>query len=60
MTISFYKAQYLVDIDLIHGRRILNLDDLSKNALNWVNADVLLFNTGHWWTHKGSLQGSVV
>ncbi|KVI03679.1 PC-Esterase [Cynara cardunculus var. scolymus] len=38
-------------------RRILKLEDISKNARAWMTADVLSFNTGHWWTHKGSLQG---
>ncbi|XP_024974476.1 protein PMR5-like [Cynara cardunculus var. scolymus] len=55
--ISFYRAPYLVDIESVEGRRILKLEDISKNARAWMTADVLSFNTGHWWTHKGSLQG---
>ena len=57
--VSFYRAPYLVDIESVGGRRILKLDDISKNARYWMNVDVLSFNTGHWWTHKGSLQGFV-
>ncbi|KAF9665812.1 hypothetical protein SADUNF_Sadunf16G0162600 [Salix dunnii] len=56
-TISFYKAPYLVDIDLVQGKRVLRLEEISGNANAWRNADVLMFNTGHWWNHKGSLQG---
>lgn len=54
---SFYRAPYLVDIDTIQGRRVLKLDDIRGNANAWRGVDLLSFNTGHWWTHKGSLQG---
>ncbi|GAB2214807.1 hypothetical protein Droror1_Dr00019171 [Drosera rotundifolia] len=55
--VSFYRAPYLVDIDVVQGLRILSLDNISSNAVAWQGLDVLSFNTGHWWTHKGSLQG---
>ncbi|KAI6670930.1 hypothetical protein NL676_005815 [Syzygium grande] len=35
----------------------VSLEDISRNAGPWRAADVLSFNTGHWWIHKGSLQG---
>lgn len=57
--ISFYRAPYLVDIDIVEGKRILKLDEISGNGNAWQGVDVLIFNTGHWWTHKGSLQGLV-
>ncbi|KAF3453973.1 hypothetical protein FNV43_RR04415 [Rhamnella rubrinervis] len=57
VTLSFYKATYLVDIDVMQGKRILRLDYISGNGNAWLNADVLSFNTGHWWSHQGSLQG---
>ncbi|KAL2508075.1 Protein PMR5 [Forsythia ovata] len=56
VTVSYYKARYLVDIDIIQGKRVLKLDDIRGNANNWRGVDVLSFNTGHWWSHKGSLQ----
>ncbi|XP_021720652.1 protein PMR5-like [Chenopodium quinoa] len=57
VTISYYKATYLVDIDIVQGKRILKLDEISGNGNAWLDVDVLIFNTGHWWTHTGSLQG---
>lgn len=60
MAVQFYRAPYLVDIESVQGKRILKLEDISGNGNAWRNADVLSFNTGHWWTHKGSLQGLAI
>ncbi|KAF7833778.1 protein PMR5-like [Senna tora] len=57
VTISFYRAPYLVEIDVVQGKRILKLEDVDGNGDAWRNVDVLSFNTGHWWSHEGSLQG---
>ncbi|KZV28798.1 hypothetical protein F511_06232 [Dorcoceras hygrometricum] len=57
VSVSFYRAPYLVDIDSVGGQRVLKLDDIMGNAKGWMSADVLSFNTGHWWNHKGSIQG---
>ncbi|KAL6581047.1 hypothetical protein OROMI_006970 [Orobanche minor] len=58
LTVSFYRAPYLVDIVSLQGRRVLKLDDIGGNADHaWRGVDVLSFDTGHWWTHEGSLQG---
>ncbi|XP_027336847.1 protein PMR5-like [Abrus precatorius] len=57
VTISFYKAPYLVEVDVVQGKRILRLEVVDGNGDAWRSADVLSFNTGHWWSHQGSLQG---
>ncbi|KAG6417992.1 hypothetical protein SASPL_120190 [Salvia splendens] len=57
VSVSFYRAPYLVDIDAVQGKRMLRLDEIRGNANAWAGVDILSFNTGHWWTHKGSLQG---
>ncbi|XP_010483461.1 PREDICTED: protein PMR5-like [Camelina sativa] len=57
ITMSFYKAPFLVDIDSVQGKRVLKLDEISGNANAWHDADLLIFNTGHWWSHTGNMQG---
>ncbi|KAL6547432.1 hypothetical protein OROMI_023153 [Orobanche minor] len=57
LSVSFHKAPYLVDIDVAEGKGVLKLGEISGNAKAWIGVDILCFNTGHWWTHKGSLQG---
>lgn len=57
VSISFFKAPYLVDIVGMQGKSVLKLDDISRNVKAWTNVDVFSFNTGHWWSHKGSLRG---
>lgn len=54
-TIEFYRSVFLVQ----HGwtpkhapRRVkstLRLDVLDNISSEWINSDVLIFNTGHWW-----------
>ncbi|MBA0578758.1 hypothetical protein Golax_016381 [Gossypium laxum] len=41
----------------MQGKRIVKLDDIAGNGNAWRMADVLVFNTGHWWGHEGSLRG---
>lgn len=59
LSVSFYRAPYLVDVDTVEGKRVLKLEDINGNGNAWRAADVLSFNTGHWWSHKGSLQGCI-
>eukprot|EP00267_Zea_mays_P056481 XP_023156517.1 putative DUF231 domain containing family protein isoform X3 [Zea mays] len=56
LSVEFFRSVFLVQQipALRHGRRrvraILKLDKLDGLSQEWVNSDVLIFNSGHWWT----------
>jgi hypothetical protein len=43
----------------IDRTRALKLDQLPAMLQRTLGADVLVFNTGHWWTHTGKLRAYV-
>lgn len=57
VTVSYYRAPYLVDIDSVEGKRVLKLDEIRGNGNAWEEVDVLCFDTGHWWSHNGGVKG---
>ncbi|KAJ6912119.1 hypothetical protein NC651_014709 [Populus alba x Populus x berolinensis] len=61
-SVEFVRSHFLVK----EGVRInaqgssnptLSIDVIDKTAGRWKRADILVFNTGHWWTHERQLVG---
>nr|CAB3471061.1 unnamed protein product [Digitaria exilis] len=61
-TVEFVRSHFLVREGVRLNRQrnsnpILQIDRIDKTANRWKNADVLVFNTGHWWTHGKTARG---
>ncbi|KAJ4765770.1 Protein trichome birefringence [Rhynchospora pubera] len=55
VSLMYYLSHYLVDIVSAPMGRILKLNSIQAGH-TWLNADVLIFNTWHWWPRTGSAQ----
>lgn len=55
VTLLLYRSTYLVDITREKIGRVLKLDSIQQGNA-WKGMDMLVFNTWHWWTHKGKSQ----
>jgi hypothetical protein len=60
--VEFVRSHFLVREGVRFNRQrnsnpILQIDRIDKTANRWKKADVLVFNTGHWWTHGKTARG---
>jgi hypothetical protein len=59
-SVEFFWSPFLVKLETkIDRTRALKLDQLPAMLQRTLGADVLVFNTGHWWTHTGKLRAYV-
>ncbi|XP_030463030.2 protein trichome birefringence-like 38 [Syzygium oleosum] len=55
VSVILHRSAFLVDVAKEKNGWVLELNSISGGSL-WRGMDVLVFNTWHWWTHKGSQQ----
>lgn len=61
-SVDFVKSPFLVQewkaSDKTRSRKeTLRLDMIQATSTKYHEADIIIFNTGHWWTHQKTYKG---
>lgn len=64
-SVDFIRSIFLVRETIREGRNgtedaKLKLDELDATTPAYQTADIVVFNTGHWWTHYKTSRGYIV
>lgn len=61
-SVELYRSPFLVqewEMPVGHGKNkeTLRLDIINRSSPRYKNADIIIFNTGHRWTHEKTSLG---
>ncbi|KAL2496817.1 Protein trichome birefringence-like 3 [Forsythia ovata] len=58
VSVEFYWSPFLVQLHSNEdtATRVLRVDKLEGSSRHWQGANVMVFNTGHWWVHRGKFK----
>lgn len=61
-SVEYIRSPFLVqewEMPATNGskKETLRLDMIERSLDNYKSADILIFNTGHWWTHEKTSRG---
>ncbi|WJX45648.1 Protein trichome birefringence-like 6 [Trifolium repens] len=63
-TVEYYVSHFLVHESKARvgqkRRPTLRIDAIDHGSSRWRGADILVFNTAHWWSHYKTKAGGIV